>query len=97
MKGPGVFDMKGGVAQIIFALQAMRDLGLEASMTPVILFTSDEEIGSLESKRHIERLARVANRALVLEPALGRTGKIKTRRKGFGAFEITFKGKWIQT
>jgi len=93
MKGPGVFDMKGGVAQIIFALQALRDLGLEASVTPVVLFTTDEEIGSLESKRHIERLARVANRVLVLEPALGRTGKIKTRRKGLGAFEITIKGK----
>ena len=93
MKGPGVFDMKGGVAQIIFALQALRDLELEAAMTPVVLFTSDEEIGSIESKRHIERLARVADRALVLEPALGRSGKIKTARKGSGEFVIVVKGK----
>ena len=93
MKGPGVFDMKGGVAQIVFALQALRDLGLEASMTPVVLFTSDEEIGSFESKPHIERLARVADRALVLEPALGRSGKIKTARKGSGEFVIVVKGK----
>jgi glutamate carboxypeptidase len=93
LKGPGVFDMKGGVTQILFALQTLQALGLEPTVTPVVLFTSDEEIGSYESRTHIERLARVADRALVLEPALGRAGKIKTARKGSGDFEIIVKGK----
>jgi len=93
LKGPGTFDMKGGVAQIVFALQALRDLGLEPSVTPVALFTSDEEIGSFESRPAIERLAKAADRALVLEPALGTTGKIKTARKGSGDFEIVVRGK----
>ena len=93
LKGPGVFDMKAGVAQIIFALKTLHDLRLEPSVTPVVLLTSDEEIGSFESKPTIERLARAADRALILEPALGRAGKIKTARKGSGDFEIVVKGK----
>ncbi len=93
LKGPGVFDMKAGVAQIIFALRALRDLDLTPSVTPVVLFTSDEEIGSEGSKPYIERLARIADRALILEPALGRAGKIKTARKGCGEFEIVVRGK----
>ena len=75
------------------ALKALHDLGLKPSVTPVVLLTSDEEIGSFESKPYIDRLARVADRALVLEPALGLDGKIKTARKGSGNFEIVFKGK----
>ena len=53
-------------------------------MTPLVLITSDEEIGSPESCRHVERLARVTERVYVLEPALGPDGKIKTARKGTG-------------
>ncbi|MFQ5570599.1 MAG: M20 family metallopeptidase [Rhodothermales bacterium] len=93
LRGPGVFDMKGGLTQIIFALQALHDLELEPALTPVILFTSDEEIGSPESRRHIERLARVVDRALVPEPSLGLSGKIKTARKGIGEYEVVIKGK----
>ena len=93
LKGPGVFDMKAGVAQIIFALKTLHDLRLEPSVTPVVFLTSDEEIGSFESKPYIDRLARVVDRALILEPALGRSGKIKTARKGSGDFEIVVKGK----
>jgi len=89
LRGPGVYDMKGGIAQMIFALKAMRDLGLEPALTPAVLITSDEETGSVESRRTIERLARHCERVYVLEPALGLTGKIKTRRKGTGHFEVT--------
>ncbi|MCP3869042.1 MAG: M20 family metallopeptidase [Gammaproteobacteria bacterium] len=93
MKGPGVYDMKGGLTQILYALKTLRHLNLETAVTPVILVNSDEEIGSQESTRNIRRLARVANRAFVLEPSLGIDGRIKTARKGIGRFTIKVKGK----
>lgn len=93
LKGPGVYDMKAGLTQIVFALQTLHTLGLEPQVTPVVLVNSDEEIGSHESLPYIERLARVVDRALVLEPSLGRSGKVKTARKGIGEFEIVVKGK----
>ncbi len=93
MKGPGVYDMKAGLAQIVFALQALNDLQLQPTVTPLVLITSDEEVGSFESRRHIERIARNVNRALVLEPSLGLSGKLKTARKGVGRFEILVNGK----
>lgn len=91
--GPGVFDMKGGVAQIIFALKALRELELSPPLTPVIFLNSDEEIGSRESSRHIRMLAKRVDRAFVMEPALGADGAIKTARKGVGRFTVTVRGK----
>jgi len=93
LRGPGVYDMKGGIAQMVFVLRALRDLELTPDVTPVVLITSDEETWSIESRKMIERLARHCERAYILEPALGLTGKIKTRRKGTGHFEITVRGR----
>jgi glutamate carboxypeptidase len=93
IRGPGVFDMKGGLAQMIFALRALRAKGRRPAVTPVILVNSDEEIGSPESSPAIEALAREAARAFVLEPALGPEGRLKTFRKGVGHFEIAITGR----
>lgn len=93
LAGPGVFDMKAGLTQMIFAIQAVNDLDLELNVTPVFLINSDEEIGSRESTGAIRRLARIADRALVLEPPLGLEGKLKTERKGIGRFTVTVRGK----
>lgn len=93
LRGPGVFDMKGGIAQLVFALRAFRELGFEPEITPVVLITSDEEIGSIESRRITERYARHCERAYILEPALGLSGRLKTRRKGTGHFEIVVRGR----
>lgn len=93
MKGPGVYDMKSGLTQIVYALKALRDLKLEPAVAPVVFINSDEEIGSPESRTHIAQLARQAERALVLEPAIGLAGKLKTGRKGVGRFNIVVKGK----
>lgn len=93
MRGPGVFDMKGGLVQMIFALRALHDLGLRPEVTPVVFVNSDEEETSAESLRHVERLARPADRALVLEPGLGPSGKLKNARKGTGRFRITISGE----
>jgi glutamate carboxypeptidase len=93
LRGPGVFDMKAGLTQMVFALRAIRALGWEPSVTPTLLLNSDEEIGSPESECHIIRLARRASRAIVLEPALGLEGRIKTTRRGAGLFEVQVTGK----
>jgi len=93
IRGPGVFDMKGGLAQIIFALRTLRDLDLEPQLEPVIFINSDEEIGSRTSTRYIRALAKRVERAYVLEPSMGEEGAIKTERKGIGRFTITVHGK----
>jgi len=93
LRGPGAFDMKGGLVQGLFALRALRDLGLEPPLAPVFLINTDEEIGSIESRSAIEELARGSARALILESAAGPEGKLKTARKGLGDFEIVVHGR----
>jgi glutamate carboxypeptidase len=93
LHGPGIFDMKAGLASIVFALRTLHRLGADPPVTPVVLMTSDEEIGSFESRPHIERLAARANRTYVLEPALGLQGKIKTTRKGTGDLELVVRAR----
>ena len=93
IRGPGVFDMKGGLAQLVLAIKTLEELGLQPEILPVVFINADEEIGSRTSTRYIRRLARGANRALVLEPALGEDGRLKTERKGIGRFTVTVHGK----
>jgi glutamate carboxypeptidase len=93
MRGPGAYDMKAGLVQMLYALRALRELQLEPAVTPVVFINSDEEIGSFESTPHIRRLAQTVERVFVLEPSLGLSGKLKTARKGVGQFRIVVKGK----
>ncbi|MCL4262957.1 MAG: M20 family metallopeptidase [Anaerolineae bacterium] len=93
MHGPGVYDMKGGLTQMVFALRALRELGLPTAVTPICFINSDEEIGSPESTPHIEALAQQVCRALILEPALGPTGKLKTARKGVANYKVVVHGR----
>jgi glutamate carboxypeptidase len=91
--GPGTYDMKGGLVQLVFALAALDDLGLEPALAPVVLVNSDEEIGSIDSARRIRLLARGASRAYVLEPPAGPDGQLKTGRKGVEGYEIVVTGR----
>ena len=91
--GPGIFDMKAGLTQMIYALRAIRDLKLDCRLTPVIIINSDEEIGSKESEKAIVNISKIAHLAFILEPPLGVEGKLKTARKGIGRFTLTVKGK----
>lgn len=93
LHGPGTLDMKGGLTQIVFALRALAELGLEPEVEPVVFVNSDEEIGSPESRRWVRALARVACRAFILEPALGPDARVKTGRKGVGRFDVTIRGR----
>jgi glutamate carboxypeptidase len=93
IRGPGVFDMKGGLVQIVLALKAIQHLNLAIALTPLIFVNADEEIGSRTSTRYIRWLARHADRAFIMEPAMGEDGKLKTERKGIGKFTVTVFGK----
>ena len=93
VRGPGVYDMKGGITQILFALEALAHFHVQPSVMPAVFANSDEEIGSRESTRYIRWLAQCAVRAFVLEPSLGREGKLKTARKGVGRFTVKIKGQ----
>jgi len=91
--GPGSYDMKAGLVQGLFALEALAAAGVDTlPVTPVFLVNSDEEIGSRESTRVIKRFARCADRCFVLEPSLGPDGHLKTARKGVGRFTIRVRG-----
>jgi glutamate carboxypeptidase len=91
--GPGVFDMKAGLVQMIYALRALTELSLAAPASCKVVINSDEEIGSPDSTTLIRSLARRAERAFILEPAFGKSGKLKTARKAVGSFTLAIKGR----
>ncbi len=93
LRGPGVYDMKAGLVEMIYALRAIESLGLKPAVAPLCFINSDEEIGSRESTRYVRALAQRVDRCMVLEPSLGHSGKIKTARKGVGRFTVTVQGK----
>jgi len=90
--GPGTFDMKAGIVQALFALEALQQLRIPARKNLVFLWTSDEETGSAASRRLIETEARQSDAVLVLEPALGPQGLLKTSRKGVGEVHLIVRG-----
>lgn len=90
--GPGVLDMKAGIVMMIFALRALLDA--QAGHRPVtILLDTDEEVGSSSSRPITEAIARECEAVLVLEPAQGPQGFLKTSRKGVGDFTIHVHGR----
>jgi glutamate carboxypeptidase len=91
--GPGTFDMKAGIVQALFALQALQRTGEPLSKRIVFLWTSDEEIGSESSRKLIETEARRSDAVFVLEPSFGPRGLLKTARKGVGEAEVIAHGR----
>ena len=67
VRGPGVYDMKGGVAQALLALDALAHFGCEPPVVTHVFLNSDEEIGSGESAGVIRRLSRICDRVFVAE------------------------------
>ena len=90
ISGPGVFDMRGGIAA---ALTALRLVGAErVACRTVVLLTPDEETGSVGSLRRIDELGRDARCVLVLEPPLP-GGRLKTARSGWAAYRLAAHGR----
>ena len=86
-KGPGIFDMKAGFLQAIYAIKEIPG----ADSKVAIIATSDEELGSQSSKALIERVSKSASAVLVLEASLN--GKVKTGRKGTSMYQIALHGR----
>lgn len=89
--GPGVFDMKGGIAIGMLAAAAVTGGGAVFGRRVTMLLTADEERGSGSSRELVEAEARRSAAVCVLEPALP-GGALKTRRKGAGEFELLVRG-----
>jgi len=89
MRGPGVFDMKGGIVCLLYALRALEG----RPKRPLwVFFNSDEETGSHSSRGLIEALAGSCAHALVYESPLP-AGALKTARKGTGRYTVTIEGR----
>jgi glutamate carboxypeptidase len=90
MRGPGVFDMKGGVVVGLAAMAAVAEHG-GAPGRLTLLCTGDEEVGSTASRPTIEEAARLSTAVLVLEPPAG--GSLKVGRKGVGSYRLRLHGR----
>jgi glutamate carboxypeptidase len=91
LHGPGVYDMKAGIALTMLALRVLFRLGIPLRHRVVLLFTADEETGSATSRRILEEEADRSAAVLVVEPPLP-DGSLKTARKGVGRFSIEARG-----
>jgi glutamate carboxypeptidase len=91
--GPGVLDMKAGLAFFIYAVKILMELGVPASRPVALLIVSDEEVGSPASRPLTEAEARKSSAVLVLEPGTGLAGKLKTARKGVGRYTVQIQGR----
>ena len=91
--GPGVFDMKGGIVQAVFAIKALHECDLLPTLQPILLLNSEEEVGSPNTRELIKRFASCCDRVFVLEPPVGSAGLLKTERKGGGFFRLKVKGR----
>ncbi len=93
--GPGVLDMKAGLAFFLYAVRALRELEVVTRKRIVLLIVSDEEVGSPTSRPLTEAEAKRSDCVLVVEPGTGLTGKLKTSRKGVGVYNIHVKGRAV--
>ncbi len=92
LRGPGVLDMKSGIALMLHAISALQAWHGALPRPVTVFLVSDEEVGSYSSRKITEALARESAGVLVLEPAAGLRGAVKTARKGVGEYTLRVKG-----
>jgi glutamate carboxypeptidase len=90
--GPGVFDMKSSIVLAEYAIRAIAELQEKLPRPVILLLTSDEETGSINSRALIEAQAKESAYVLVLEPPIT-GGALKTGRKGIGRFTLAIEGR----
>ncbi|MEO7563945.1 MAG: hydrolase [Sphingomicrobium sp.] len=93
LNGPGVADMKGGIAVMLAALKAVEHSPSAAGLGYDVIINSDEEVGSLSSAELLARMARGKRAALTYEPAALPDGTLAGARPGSGNFAITVRGR----
>lgn len=89
LSGPGTYDMKVGLVQMVWVVAALRHARLEHPAIRLVM-NGDEEVGSLVSRSFLEHQSRGAEAALVFEGAIG--DAVKTARKGIGNFVVDVVG-----
>lgn len=89
--GPGILDMKSGIVCGLWAVRALKAVGVRPGRPVRFFLNSDEELSTIAFRRELIAEARKAAAVLVLEPAAG--GALKTARKGVGEFQITVHGR----
>jgi glutamate carboxypeptidase len=92
LHGPGVLDMKSGIALMLHAIEALQAWHGALPRPVTVFLVSDEEVGSHSSRKITEALAKESAGVLVLEPAAGVRGAVKTARKGVGEYKLRVKG-----
>jgi len=90
--GPGVLDMKSGIALMLYAIQGLQEWNGRLPRPVTVLLVSDEEVGSNSSRAITENLAKQSSAVLVLEPSYGPKGAVKTARKGVGEYRMKVSG-----
>ncbi|MEH7885160.1 M20 family metallopeptidase [Bacillus sp. JJ1609] len=90
--GPGTFDMKGGLAITLWALRALKETGTQLNKQITFLVSTDEEVGSANSKEIILKEAGKSSVVLVPESSIGPDGAVKTERKGAAQFLMKIEG-----
>lgn len=90
--GPGVLDMKSGIALMFYAIEALKAWHGNLPRPVTVFLVSDEEVGSSSSRKITEALAKKSAAVLVLEPAAGLRGAVKTARKGVGEYVLKVDG-----
>ena len=84
VSGPGIFDMKAGFIQALYAMKGITG-------SAALIATTDEETGSATSKEFIKDISSRAKAVLVLEASLN--GMVKTGRKGTAMYQVKIHGK----
>lgn len=92
LHGPGVLDMKSGIALMLYAIGALQTWHGGLPRPVIVFLVSDEEVGSYSSRKITESLAKKSAGVLVLEPAAGLRGAVKTARKGVGEYTLSVTG-----
>jgi glutamate carboxypeptidase len=93
LNGPGVADMKGGIAVMLAALKAVEASPAAAGLGYEVVINSDEEVGSLSSADLLARSARGKRAALTYEPAALPDGTLAGARPGSGNFAFVVHGR----
>jgi len=91
--GPGVFDMKSGIAFMLHAIEALQALHGDLPRPVRVWLVTDEEVGSQTSRLITEKLARQCASVLVLQPSAGVAEALKTARKGVGEYTVRVTGQ----